>query len=441
MISPKTIVTPFYVLIIHTLHSSFIYFNTVFFIYKSQQYHPSFCIPTIIYYCVTFISPNISKYQGIILLFVTAFILKIGAYFIDSFIERPASTCLIFMLINTLVALIDRFLRCIEIKERHRGIYVLINEAPNYIFAVLFSMIEKIVGNRMWPYMLIVSIIYTTCGILLCNIDVKIRYDEERIDTRDSNCRTSIQDKLDSDIESDYSLETNSLIIEKHKTHLTCINYLDSGISTNLNYFNHCDFESDEYNDNQNKPHKYTNTTRKIYKAFIQKILQPLLNNSKRLQDFVILKKHHQAFTLFIIKILCTITDIVLYFFLVTKMPEQNFLIMYFSFDFLFKAIDISLPDIFFYYFVAVKILLLIITALSAVLFFYGHYIFLLLVFVINGLTNQIVYKRFDRFFERRVKNCGDLLVFTTVLWNVMWYAKHRKGNFEDFMFFSSVRL
>lgn len=416
--------TIFYILYIHTLHSTFIYFNTVFFIFKSQQYHPCFCIPTIVYYVTMFFAPVVSKQTGVLLLFLAAFFLKTSAYFIDRIVDRPIFVCCIFILVNIIVAFIDRFLKNIKVKEKCTGVFVLIDETPNYIFALVFGAIEQFSDNKMWPYVAIVSGIYTICGIFLINMNVEMKDDDDKYDEIDVHSFEKKYFKNQKN-ERDYWIMNNDRDIDQDKMFMN---------EQNDSYY----YETNKTNLRDDLP---KTIKKKSYKKTKKDKFLDLARRSRLLIYFLTMNNPDRALMLYFAKILCTITDILVYFFLVTHMPDQSFLIMYFSFDFLFKAVFIDLPDRFFYFFITGKFLLLIITNVSAILFYYGHYVLLLLVFVANGLTNQIVYKKFDKTFNRKSKDFNDFVIFIVVLWVVMWYARGKDGSFEDFMFFSSVRL
>lgn len=461
LIAPRF--TLFYILKIHTLNSTFIYFNTVFYIYKSKHYHPFFCIPTLIYYIVTLLLPKIPRKLGITLIFTTAFLLKTIAYFIDDIFDSSIQTCIVFILINVMVAFVDRFLKGIDVNEKCTGVYVLIDEAPNYIFALIFGVVEKIFGNKMWPYMLIVSFIYIVCGVSLCYIGYKAN-------SLDLDRNHAVHHHT----ENIKKLNNHASGTEMHKTslknHIKTIHINKSNNSIESSFINERDNDINKlYINERDKNNRSTfikecdidisgNTIHKTdYLMFNSQlnIITPdtdiyylrnkafykLIDKSSWLTYFITRDNPLQALILYLTKTICTITDIMVYFFLVTKMSEQSSLIIYFSFDFLFKAIEIDIPNSLFYIFVVAKFALLLSTIVSAILFFYGHYVLLLIVFFVNGLTNQIVYKKFEKEFENKQKSLNEFLIYCVVLWAVVWYAKGKDTSFEDFMFFSSVRL
>ncbi|EJW03774.1 hypothetical protein EDEG_01930 [Edhazardia aedis USNM 41457] len=152
--------------------------------------------------------------------------------------------------------------------------------------------------------------------------------------------------------------------------------------------------------------------------------------------------KHEKLF-LFVSRILLTSSDIFIYFFLMSEIEKESYLLLYFSVDFLFKLLQKKPPRSCFHSFVYGKIVLMFFTLFCVTLLkIYTHYIFIISLFALNGFFNRMIYCGFDQ----TVKNpiaviCDDYIIFIIVSCFVLWYGQKPEQSFEDFIFFSSIRL
>lgn len=147
-----------------------------------------------------------------------------------------------------------------------------------------------------------------------------------------------------------------------------------------------------------------------------------------------------QIRTLFFSKIFCTITDILIYFFLMSQMRAQSYLVFYYSIEFLFKLINVGIPRRYFNFFVGAKIAVTAFTFICVTfLSVYVHYLFLIVLFLVNGVSNQVIYGEYGKVCGKFDKS--NIVIFMVVSCFVMWYGQKPDESFEDFIFFSSVRL
>lgn len=373
-----------YVLILLTTHVTFIYFNGVFFIYKYKQLQKIFetkkqttslmyfLVPTLFYYLIRyFITMNKLKIMNwmvknsICIFLGTAMYIKILSYTIDYYIvEHTKIICLSLLIMNSLIALADSYmyylLDNIYYTKKHRFsksivLSIFIEEAPNYLFALLFNLIEMLFFKSCKPYLDLTCIFFTIIGLLL------------------------------------YNLEKNT----------TDFKILKENIS--------------------------------------QKLIIPQRNSSVLYPN----KKSFNTYFLMITKIICTSSDTLIYFFLMSEMREQNFLVVYFSIEFLFKVLTLMPQQKYMWNFLLFKLFLMALTTFSVlVINLFGHYILIICLFVLNGLTNRMVYHCFDSaaITEKQELYC-QLYIFGLVSCMVMWYGQKPDESFEDFIFFSSVRL
>ncbi|TBU05964.1 hypothetical protein CWI36_0542p0010, partial [Hamiltosporidium magnivora] len=148
------------------------------------------------------------------------------------------------------------------------------------------------------------------------------------------------------------------------------------------------------------------------------------------------------AFLLLVGKTICTMNDTLIYFFLITDMSEESYLLVYFSVEFLLKTIQIQVRRWFYHFMVfkcVVALLCLYFVVYRNIL---QMYFFTFFLFIINGVTNQMMYYTFNRKVEGCVgEHICDLLVFFVVSTVELYF--HRKGgkSFKDFIFFTTIRL
>lgn len=360
-----------------TLHASFIYMNTVFFIYKYKQLYetmpnkfsnshlPFFFLPTLTYFIVRYslstkLLMSLTPEANTVLLILASAYIKMIAYVLDNCLTicvEFASLMLIIM--NFAIAYIDSYLyatierlyyaKCISVNI---VVHILFNELPNYLFAFIFNVLESLVYRSCIPYFDIVAVLYLIVAI--CNY---FSLSQETKSKR--NCCTN-------------------LIIYNHKK---CNN--KEFLSTN-------------------------------YRRAIQ-----------------------------IYKILCTISETVIYFFLMSTMKEQNFLVMYFSFEFLFKIVNYIPKEKHLRKFFVLKAMITAST-LYFVLTMKSTADFGLtsLLFISNGLTNQVVYRCYEKVnFTEDKTIMSEMTIFGVVSVFVLYFAQKKEETFEDFIFFSAVRL
>ncbi|KAM0675715.1 hypothetical protein GVAV_000489 [Gurleya vavrai] len=144
-----------------------------------------------------------------------------------------------------------------------------------------------------------------------------------------------------------------------------------------------------------------------------------------------------------VIKIYCTSTDTFVYFFLMTEMKEQNFLLIYFSIEILMKAITYIPKQKKIYNFCTIKIIFQCMTVLSVVCInVFGHYLIILMLFIINGVLNRIINLCYENLLENETESVKcQMIIFGIVSIFVIYYGQNPDQSFEDFIFFSSVRL
>ncbi|KAM0687157.1 hypothetical protein COBT_001609, partial [Conglomerata obtusa] len=109
-----------------------------------------------------------------------------------------------------------------------------------------------------------------------------------------------------------------------------------------------------------------------------------------------------------------------------SEMREQNFLVVYFSVEFLFKVLTLMPQQKYMLNFLMFKLFLMALTTFSVlVINLFGHYILIICLFVLNGLTNRMVYHCFDSaaITEKQELYC-QLYIFGLVSCMVMWYGQ-----------------
>lgn len=144
-----------------------------------------------------------------------------------------------------------------------------------------------------------------------------------------------------------------------------------------------------------------------------------------------------------VIKILCTISETLIYFFLMSTMKDQNFLVMYFSFEFVFKIVKYTPQKehicgfLIFKFFVMFLTLYYVLTMKTTT-----DYTLTVLLFITNGITNRLVHRCFEKLkLMEKETLYTEMIVFVFVSFFVIFFAQKEDETFEDFIFFSSVRL
>lgn len=325
--------------------------------------------------------------------------LKTCSYCIDTMIlTQPKMTCLLLCVQNILIALVDGFLEylldILFYSRNHRYsrftlLCVLVEEMPNYVFALVFNSIEYFFVKSFKPYFDIAALLYFFTGLLIChtNLQDMLRFEYENAFERHKH--NEIENKSD------------FLIIKSAEDITAFHNYLHY---TSLDKQKHLKIDD------------------------INKLIQS--------------KPYNYKMALYITKIVNTSLDTLIYFFLMSELREQSYLVMYFSVNFLFKMVDVKITPPFFVRFMCAKYFVSLLAAFSIFYFnVFGNYLFLTGIFLLNGLTNEIVYKGFEKCCGKREVVLAEFAIFGFVSCFVLYFGQKPDESFEDFIFFSSVRL
>lgn len=148
--------------------------------------------------------------------------------------------------------------------------------------------------------------------------------------------------------------------------------------------------------------------------------------------------------TIFILKVLGEFNETYLYSSLAGKLKENGHLIYFFSVQFLFKLGYRKIENCNLLKFTVIKILLYISSLLvGSSLCLLNRRLLSLILFTINGVTNQIVFATFDYLIDDNfLINLGELLIFLLITSYVLFYKLiHNNDSLEDIIFMSNVRL
>lgn len=255
MLTKKTIS---YLLLLLTTHSTFTFFNTVFFILKYKQVHSKttdlyvFLCPTLIYYLTIHFTRVKNKKISILLIFTTCIWIKTLSYFIDSLMLYKKIASIVLAVQNVLIANVDKYLNFLLTNlyydKEHRFsrlifLSIFVEEVPNYIFALIFNYIEDVGYGSYKPYFDIVSWLYFFCGILICNVDVLKEKHKKTCNCHFYDDEIKNSDKIDLKIGvNDYEPENlTNLNIKRKIEEKVIVNLFDnSELGSNLDLINTC---------------------------------------------------------------------------------------------------------------------------------------------------------------------------------------------------------
>lgn len=135
------------------------------------------------------------------------------------------------------------------------------------------------------------------------------------------------------------------------------------------------------------------------------------------------------------LSVICRANEIFLYLVLTARTENISTVVFYFSIDFMFRLCPFKLPNNIFCY--LIKFLITVSTFYFIIDQSLIHIYFSLLIFLINGFSNQMVYNSVQNtLMEQTVEN---FLVFTVFSIFLPFFAK--KYCLKDFVFFNDVKL
>ncbi|KAF7683560.1 hypothetical protein TCON_1228 [Astathelohania contejeani] len=154
-------------------------------------------------------------------------------------------------------------------------------------------------------------------------------------------------------------------------------------------------------------------------------------------------KLKYKSIILIVTQALCIINEGLLYFLLVTNMAQESYFLFYFSLEFLFRLVYAQIPKKIFFEFIFLKYTLFLLSVLFiAYRDSMGMPIITAIIFVLNGLTNHMVFKSFEKDKEaNRFEHLVEIIVFGVVSLGMVVYSRRPERCLKDFIFFCSIRI
>lgn len=159
-----------------------------------------------------------------------------------------------------------------------------------------------------------------------------------------------------------------------------------------------------------------------------------LLKKEKKL-EMIKEESEGKYMPLFILSILCRTNEIFLYLVLTARTENISTVVFYFSIDFLFRLLPVKLPKNILCYFLKISLTTLTFYCIIDQDFF--HIYLSLILFVINGFSNQMVYNASTNNVMEQAAE--DFCVFGVFAVFLPFFAK--KYSLKDFIFFNDLKL